>query len=279
VRNYIDFNSSKGNYVQDLDGNTMLDLTGNAQLNPLGYNHELFRGALGKDWDNALINGFGADLVSSHTFYQLVESTFSGISPNGLTGVTLVNSRSAVADAVRSAMLERQQDGIGQSALYFSGSSHGSPLTLGGMICGWPTASYPRSASEEAEILEQVRSSVAEASTSAKHIAAIVIEPTQQSSGHRASDSFISSLSAICREFDAALIVDETNTGCYSAGNGTFWQYSGPADYVAFGGAAQATGYFSRQSGHSLAGNENDVRLLSTILEGVEQDSLAKRSE
>lgn len=85
----------------------MLDMTGNAQLNPLGYNHELFRGAFGKDWDNALINGFAADLVSSHTFYELVESTFSGISPNGLTGVTLVNSRSAVADAVRSAMLER----------------------------------------------------------------------------------------------------------------------------------------------------------------------------
>lgn len=54
-------------------------------------------------------------------------------------------------------MIERQHDGNGFSALYFSGSTHGSPLTLGGMICGWPTASYPTSEADEAEILESVR--------------------------------------------------------------------------------------------------------------------------
>jgi hypothetical protein len=37
----------------------------------------------------------------------------------------------------------------GQSALYFSGSSHGSPLTLGGMICGWPKLEYPSSQAQE----------------------------------------------------------------------------------------------------------------------------------
>jgi hypothetical protein len=44
-------------------------------------------------------------------------------------------------------MLERIADGW--SALYFDGSTHGSPLTLGGMICGWPKATYTSSAAEE----------------------------------------------------------------------------------------------------------------------------------
>jgi hypothetical protein len=44
-------------------------------------------------------------------------------------------------------MLEREAEGW--SALYFSGSTHGSPLTLGGMICGWPKANYPSSKAEE----------------------------------------------------------------------------------------------------------------------------------
>ena len=92
--------------------------------------------------------------MASGDFVSLVDSTFGEIRPFGLSAVTLVSSRSAVGEAVRHAMLARQQEGVGQSALYFSGSSHGSPLTLGGMICGWPTATYPSSAEEEAGILE-----------------------------------------------------------------------------------------------------------------------------
>ena len=76
-------------------------------------------------------------------------------------------------------MIERQHDGNGFSALYFSGSTHGSPLTLGGMICGWPTASYPTSEADEAEILESVRQAVSNARHTNTPIAAIVIEPTQ----------------------------------------------------------------------------------------------------
>lgn len=44
-------------------------------------------------------------------------------------------------------MLERgiAEGKTGMSALYFTGSTHGSPLTLGGMICGWPNVAYPKS--------------------------------------------------------------------------------------------------------------------------------------
>jgi len=62
VSNYANLNRSKGNYIVDADGNTMLDLGGSGDLNPLGYNHDLFRNVVkSKDFDNSLINGFSAD--------------------------------------------------------------------------------------------------------------------------------------------------------------------------------------------------------------------------
>jgi hypothetical protein len=68
-----------------------------------------------------------------------------------LEGVTLVNSQNATSEAVKAAMLERgiAEGKSGFSALYFSGSTHGSPLTLGGMICGWPKAQYPKNKADE----------------------------------------------------------------------------------------------------------------------------------
>ena len=106
----------------------------------------------------------------------------------------------------------------GQSALYFEGSTHGSPLTLGGMICGWPKVSYPTSEADESRVLESVRSTVKSAQTP---VSAIVIEPTQQSTGFKVSDKFIQDLYSIARENDAALVVDETSTSCHATGN--FW--------------------------------------------------------
>lgn len=168
-------------------------------------------------------------------------------------------------------MLEREADGW--SALYFDGSTHGSPLTLGGMICGWPKASYPSSAAEESSILEHVRDTVGEKRSSGNIVAAIVIEPTQQSTGYVASDSFMSGLRSIANDFEAALIIDETSTGCGASGKG-FWQSTESADYVAFGKRTQAVGFYSKTAGVSLGGSENSVKLFSTISKGITQDQL-----
>lgn len=69
VVNYSDLHHSKGNYIVDADGNTMLDLTGTGELNPLGYNHDLFKSFVSsKDIDNSIINGFAADSMASANF-------------------------------------------------------------------------------------------------------------------------------------------------------------------------------------------------------------------
>jgi len=155
----------------------MLDVAG-TELNPLGYNHDLFKGYLAaKEQDCAIINNFSADAGASAGFADGV-SALKKVAPNGMTGVALSNALNATQEAVTAAMIERSTGEGGFSALYFKGSSHGSPLTLGGMICGWPSAAYPTSQAEESAILEDVRKTVAEKKSSDSPIAAIVIEPT-----------------------------------------------------------------------------------------------------
>ena len=41
ILNFVNLKKSNGNYIVDVDGNTLLDLCG-TELNPLGYNHEAF---------------------------------------------------------------------------------------------------------------------------------------------------------------------------------------------------------------------------------------------
>ena len=62
IINFVDFSQSKGTYITDPDGNTMLDATANGELNPLGYNNDLYMKAIsGAEFDNSIINGFAAD--------------------------------------------------------------------------------------------------------------------------------------------------------------------------------------------------------------------------
>lgn len=200
----------------------MLDVAG-TELNPLGYNHDLFKGVISsKEVDNSIINNFAADAGASANFAASVKESLASVAPKGMNGVALSNMKNATGEAVAHAMIERSEEWSGMSALYFQGSTHGSPLTLGGMICGFPSASYPASKSDESSILEQVRNTVAEKRSNNTPVAAIVIEPTQYSTGYVASEEFIGSLKSIASEFEAALIVDETATGCGASGKG-FW--------------------------------------------------------
>lgn len=111
-------------------------------------------------------------------------------------------------------------------------------------------------------------------------MAAIVIEPTNGSSGHVASAGFMKELAGLAREADAALIVDEAGTGIGASGEG-FWQYGGPADYVTFGKRSQVSGFFSTEkdetSTYSLAGNRLGLQQLATITEQIKNKGLVEQ--
>ena len=104
--------------------------------------------------------------------------------------------------------------------LGFTGAE-GSNSLMSPSSLGWPTLAYPTSASEEASILENVRASLQANSEAGTPCAAIVIEPTAALTGHTASSDFVAQLRAISNEFEAALIIDETNT-CLASGAGIF---------------------------------------------------------
>ena len=279
----IDVAASKGNYVVDADGNVMLDAC-SGDINPLGYNHDALKSlAIGSDTfklDAGFMNAADAGAVGSGA---LAADALWNNAPDGLTSWTLVSGRNATAEAVKHAMMQRAQttDESGWGALYFTGSTHGSPLTLGGMICGWPNVAYPSSAESESKILEDVRNTLTERRAAGRPIAAIVIEPTQSSTGHVASEKFLTTLRSIATDLDAALVIDETNTCLYASGEG-FWQVDAEVvnpDYVAFGKRMQVSGFYSKGEDTVNGGSENDLHLLNAIVSGINADSINKTVE
>lgn len=271
----INVSASKGNYVVDVDGNVMLDAA-SGDINPLGYNHDALKSlAIGSDaakLDAGFMNAADAGAVASG---EVATDAIANNAPDGLSSWTLVSSRNATAEAVRHAMLQRAAttDESGWGALYFTGSTHGSPLTLGGMICGWPNVAYPDSAASESKILEEVRNILTERRSAGRPIAAIVIEPTQSSTGYVASEKFLTALRSISNDLEAALVIDETNTCLYASGEG-FWQIDSglvKPDYVSFGKRMQVAGYYAKGEVDFVnGGSENDLHLLNAIVSGIQ---------
>ena len=99
---------------------------------------------------------------------------------------------------------------------------------------GWPSLQYPTSQASESQTLDEIRQTINK-QRSSKPIGAIVVEPVNSQSGHAMRTQFIDDLGTLAHESGAALVVDETNTGCGATGAG-FWAYSGSAaDYLTFG--------------------------------------------
>jgi 4-aminobutyrate aminotransferase-like enzyme len=60
--------------------------------------------------------------------------------------------------------------------------------------------------------------------SSGSPVAAVVVEPMQSTTGHVASDRFLSELQSVASDSESALIVDATETGCGATGKG-FWGF------------------------------------------------------
>lgn len=281
----IDNYQSKGSFVVDCNGNMLLDLCSTETL-PLGHNSDAFVKDVNRNssFDANIINS--ALDASSHVdgdFADRASDALDSVAPRGLPNVTFTGANNGVEQAIFAAMRERGSDAR-FSALGFEGSHHGNSLALAqfahpkmSLQLGWPSAKYPESAAQEAQILEGIRSEIAAKRDQSSPIAAIVIEPTNYQSGYVASESFMAELARLARESDAALIVDEQATCCGSTGAG-FWQYGGPADYVVFGKRMQVNGFFSAESDGSrdvnLAGSQLGLRQFSVIKEHVESRNL-----
>jgi len=210
--------------------------------------------------------------IASSNFNELASKVLNSIRPSDrLQGATLTGGRSATELALLDAFRLRKGT---NSAIGFGGSNHGQGLSMTqfahpgmSMSMGWPCLNYPTS---DEQTLDEVRTNLRNG-----NVAAVMLEPVNWQTGAVISSKLINQIGELAHESDAALIVDETNTGCGATGNG-FWAYNGDAaDYVSFGKRTQATGYFTNaHEGVVLGGSEMDVALLALIKKEMDGNNL-----
>ena len=129
-------------------------------------------------WDDQIINSsLNADHLATKDFAAAVKAALGPVAPTLLQAVTLTGARNATELAIMNAMQGRESSKV----LGFQGANHGTGLALTQFShpamsangLGWPCLSYPKSAAEESQILEQTRASAKD-----NAVAAIVVEPT-----------------------------------------------------------------------------------------------------
>lgn len=102
----------------------------------------------------------------------------------------------------------------------------------------------------------------------------------QSTTGHVASDKFLSELRNLTHESEAALIVDATETGCGATGR-SFWGFEGDADYLVFGKRTQADGFYSTadSKSNSISFGGDQLRLLQfqVIDDVIRKDNLIQK--
>ncbi len=152
VHFYQDATRSRGNYMVDVDGNTILDLYGHIACVPLGYNHpallEAWRGGR-FDWAAGYRPALG--IAPPAEWVSIVEGALSRVAPRGLSQlVTVTTGAEAVENAIKTAfvrharkrrggappsaedlaltMLNRQPHTNDMKVISFEGAFHGRSL-------------------------------------------------------------------------------------------------------------------------------------------------------
>lgn len=121
---FSDSKGTKGNFVQDVDGNVLLDLCGTESL-PLGHNNDaLIKHVNSHKWDHFVVNaGLDAGQVSSIGFSERANKLFKTLSPSDhLQAVKLTGGRNATEQAMMDAFRQREGKNI---AVGFMGANHG----------------------------------------------------------------------------------------------------------------------------------------------------------
>ena len=163
----------------------------------------------------------------------------------------------------------------------------------------WPRVGSPYLSSDHGDVAERERASLAAARAAFEQhphdIACFVLEPVQGEGGdHHFRPEFLQAVQALCREFDALLVLDEVQTGCGLTGTAWAYQQLGlEPDVVAFGKKTQVCGIMAGGRVDEVPGNvfQASSRINSTwggsltdmvrarrVLEVVESEGLIARA-
>jgi len=196
------------------------------------------------------------------------------------------------------------------SIMSFSGGFHGR--TLGALTCthsktvhkidvpafDWPTAPFPRlrypldehvahNVAEEQRCLDEVRRIFQTRRKEGRAVAALIVEPVLSEGGDlHASHGFFKSLQRACKEFGAAFIVDEVQTGIAASGHmwaHEAWGLEEAPDFVCFSKKALLGGYYYKDEfqppqGYRIfntwMGDSTKLLLFRAVLATIERDGL-----
>jgi len=162
----------------------------------------------------------------------------------------------------------------------------------------WPIASFPRykypleefireNEEEDRRCLEEVEDLFFRYNAKGKTVAGVVIEPIQSEGGdHHGSPVFFRELQKIVKKNEAALLIDEVQTG--GGTTGKFWCHDHfgltmPVDIVTYSKKMLIGGYYSLpefrpREGYRIfntwMGEPSKVLLLEKVIEVIKRDSL-----
>jgi 4-aminobutyrate aminotransferase/(S)-3-amino-2-methylpropionate transaminase len=196
------------------------------------------------------------------------------------------------------------------SIMSFSGGFHGR--TMGALTCthsktvhkidvpafDWPTAPFPRlryplndneefNRNEEQRCLDSVRSIFQSRLDEGRPVAGVIVEPVLSEGGDlHASPAFFKSLQEACKDFDAAFIVDEVQTGVCASGHmwaHEAWNLKESPDFVCFSKKALLGGYYYKDEfqppqGYRIfntwMGDATKILFFCAVLAAIEEEGL-----
>jgi L-lysine 6-transaminase len=318
----LDLDASQGSYLVDAkDGTSYLDLFTFFASSALGMNHpaltqdvlfrdELLSAALNKPSNSDVYSVEMARFVSTfarvlgdprlpHLFF--VEG-----------GALAVENALKVAFDWKSRWNESHgiDPSLGTQVLHLEHAFHGrSGYTMSltntdpVKVARYPKFAWPRipapyvQSGRDTAAAERVALAAARVAfeTHPHDIACFVMEPIQGEGGdNHFRPEFVQGMAALCREFDALLVLDEVQTGCGLTGTAWAYQQLGvEPDVVAFGKKTQVCGVMAGGRVDEVAdnvfatpsrlnstwgGNLTDMVRARRILEVVESDRLIERA-
>ena len=279
IINYMNYKSSKGNYLVDADGKQYLDLFSQIASVPLGYNHPAllsWASRFVRESSHLLVNRPALGFFPNTEFIELIENIIHPLIPAGLERVVLTpgGGSEAVEAALKTAFYnfsKKNPNAVETPIiLSFNNSFHGRLFgcfsitgtnvyqKIGIPQFPWkkvpfPDKMYPlqdhvvSNALDERVCLETIEAQLTKCRIEGTPVAGIVVEPIQSEGGdNHATIDFFCRLRKICDEHETLLIVDEVQTGMSTGRQWAHSLWGVTPDIVIFAKKMQVTGIFTR---------------------------------